>query len=250
MRKRLYTSLLPGEGEGVDLDAPEPEIHNIVSTAQVEITTHEDERVSRHVCRGVLDLEAVQRIMPGCSYDRARFAAMTIRFANPNCTLLLFSSGKLVVTGVRSWYDGVLSCLHVARTLQRGMPGLDFRVVDCGIQNIVAHVEVPVGDGFLNLAAMYTSLNLHCTYQDNLFPGLIYRPPASPVVLLCFYSGKIVITGGRNEDDVFRGWRRLWPVVRVFVQSGPLPAGVVAGGAGCEDGGGGTGRGRRRRRVR
>ena len=140
--------------------------------------------------------------MPGCSYDRARFAAMTIRFSNPNCTLLLFSSGKLVVTGVRSWYDGVLSCLHVARILQAGMPGLDFRVVDCSVQNIVAHVEVPVGSGVLNLAAMYTSLNLHCTYQDNLFPGLIYRPPSSPVVLLCFYSGKIVITGGKNQDDV------------------------------------------------
>jgi len=65
---------------------------------------------------------------------------------------------------------------------------------------------------------MYTRLNLHCTYQKNMFPGLIYRPHASPVVLLCFFSGKIVITGGRTERDVVEGWRRLWPTMRVFVR--------------------------------
>ena len=96
-------------------------------------------------------------------------------------------------------------------------------------QNIVAHVEVPVQPGVLDLDAMYTRLNLHCTYQKNMFPGLIYRPHASPVVLLCFYSGKIVITGGRTVRDVNEGWRRLWPTVRVFVKpdeaaAGPAPA--------------------------
>ena len=93
------------------------------------------------------------------------------------------------------------------------------------MQNIVAHVEVPVGGGCLDLEAMYTRLNLHCTYQKNMFPGLIYRPHASPVVLLCFFSGKIVITGGRTERDVAEGWRRLWPTVKVFVKaSEDLPA--------------------------
>jgi transcription initiation factor TFIID TATA-box-binding protein len=89
-------------------------------------------------------------------------------------------------------------------------------------QNIVAHVEVPVGEGgSLDLEAMYSRLNLHCTYQKNMFPGLIYRPHASPVVLLCFFSGKIVITGGKTERDVMEGWRRLWPTLRVFVSGTP-----------------------------
>ena len=70
----------------------------------------------------------------------------------------------------------------------------------------------------------YTRLNLHCTYQKNMFPGLIFRPHASPVVLLCFFSGKVVITGGRTVRDVTEGWRRLWPTVRVFVK-GATPEG-------------------------
>ena len=207
MRKRLYTplqlcSLAPPE----DPAMPAPVIHNIVSTAQIEST------------RMPMDLQAISEVLPGSAYDRRKFAAMTIRLANPSCTLLLFSSGKLVVTGGKSWYEGVLSCLRIARFLQRALVGVDFWLKSCDVQNIVAHVEVPVGGGCLDLEAMYTRLNLHCTYQKNMFPGLIYRPHASPVVLLCFFSGKIVITGGRTERDVVEGWRRLWPTMRVFVR--------------------------------
>lgn len=34
---------------------------------------------------------------------------------------------------------------------------------------------------------------MECTYQRNMFPGLIYRGKDAPVVLLCFYSGKVVV---------------------------------------------------------
>jgi transcription initiation factor TFIID TATA-box-binding protein len=212
MRKRFYTPLSNApdalcQGEAQEDSAPVPVIHNIVSTAQIEST------------RMPMDLQAISEILPGSSYDRRKFAAMTIRLANPSCTLLLFSSGKLVVTGGKNWYEGVLSCLRIARFLQRALVGVDFWLKSCNVQNIVAHVEVPVGaGGSLDLDAMYTRLNLHCTYQKNMFPGLIYRPHASPVVLLCFLSGKIVITGGKSEQDVMEGWRRLWPTLRVFVR--------------------------------
>ena len=86
-----------------DPEMPAPVIHNIVSTAQIEST------------RMPMDLQAISEVLPGSSYDRRKFAAMTIRLANPSCTLLLFSSGKLVVTGGKSWYEGVLSCLRIAR---------------------------------------------------------------------------------------------------------------------------------------
>ena len=55
-------------------------------------------------------------------------------------------------------------------------------------------------------------------YLKTMFPGLIYRPESCPVVLLCFYSGKIVITGGKTTQDVFEGWKKLWPTVKVFMR--------------------------------
>ena len=55
-------------------------------------------------------------------------------------------------------------------------------------------------------------------YQRTMFPGLIFRPDNSPVVLLCFYSGKVVITGGKTMRDVRDGWANLWPTVKVFIR--------------------------------
>jgi transcription initiation factor TFIID TATA-box-binding protein len=156
-----------------DSSCPVPTIHNIVSTSLIQSSV-------------AIDLTALSRLLPFSFYDRNRFAAITIRIKSPDCTTLLFSSGKLV---------------------------------NCEVQNIVGHVELPMGEGgVLDLQSMYSKLELNCLYQRQMFPGLIYRPEASPVVLLCFYSGKVVITGGKTVEDVHEGWRKLWPTVRVFVR--------------------------------
>ena len=204
MRKRRYTSL---EGTSPTLDGvPLPIVHNIVSTAQIDSSLKQ------------LDLERIRQLLPFSFYDRSKFAAITIRLSNPECTTLLFSSGKLVVTGGRTWYESVYSSLYVARLLGECMPSERFVLTQCAVQNMVAHVELPVGpEGMLDIQAMYSRLGINCTYQKRMFPGLIYRPEASPVVLLCFYSGKIVITGGKTLSDIYEGWKRLWPVVKGFV---------------------------------
>ena len=185
---------------------PVPTIHNIVSTSLIESASP-------------IDLTALSRLLPFSFYDRNRFAAITIRIKSPNCTTLLFSSGKLVVTGGRDWFECVLASLCVCRILRDAFPARGFRLVNCEVQNIVGHVEMPIGEGgVLDLQSMYGKLELNCLYQRQMFPGLIYRPEASPVVLLCFFSGKVVITGGKTVDDVHEGWRQLWPTVRVFMR--------------------------------
>jgi len=111
----------------------------------------------------------------------------------------------------------VYASLFIADLLAECIPGHAFTLVTCDVQNMVAHVEVPVGDGCLDLHGMYAQLAMNCTYQRKMFPGLIFRPDWSPVVLLCFFSGKIVITGGKTMDDVYAGWNRLWPTLKGFV---------------------------------
>lgn len=213
MAKRKYTALTKSltaqasiEPSQSDPACPEPTVHNIVSTAQIQASTP-------------IDLTALSLILPYSFYDRQRFAAITIRLRSPDCTTLLFGSGKLVVTGGRNWYECVLAALCVCRILRDVFPSKQFTLLNCEIQNIVAHVELPVGErGMLDLQSMYGKLELNCMYQRTMFPGLIYRPDASPVVLLCFYSGKIVITGGKTTMDVHDGWKKLWPTVRVFMR--------------------------------
>ena len=207
MRKHKYTPLEASLQVSEETDTPLPVIHNMVATAQLKCS------------KMPLDLYYINSMLPGSSYDKRRFAAMTIRLAHPNCTVLLFSSGKMVVTGARNWYDCVLCCLTITNLLRGSFAGQLFQLTACDIQNIVAHCEIPLDGASLNIAAMYERLNLFSTYQKNMFPGLIYRPPASPIVLLCFASGKIVITGGRTVEDIFQGWARLWPTVKLFITS-------------------------------
>lgn len=92
-------------------------------------------------------------------------------------------------------------------------------IIDCDVQNIVAHAEIPLPEGrMLNIQHMYESMPMECTYQRNMFPGLIYRSKNVPVVLLCFYSGKVVLTGGKSLRDIDVGWKMLWSMVKRFVE--------------------------------
>jgi len=215
MRKRKYTPLgnkntrsgvcKMSENIGDSSQIPLPTIHNIVSTSQIKSNVP-------------INLVALASLLPFSFYDKQRFAAITIRLKSPDCTTLLFSSGKLVVTGGRNWFECVLASLCVCRILRSAFPAREFKLINCEIQNIVAHVELPVGKGLLDLHSMYHKLELNCMFQRTMFPGLIFRPDESPVVLLCFFSGKVVITGGKTTQDVFEGWKKLWPTVQVFIR--------------------------------
>jgi transcription initiation factor TFIID TATA-box-binding protein len=168
----------------VDSDTPLTKIHNLVGTCEIASSVMP------------IDLEYASRCLPNSFYDRKRFAAITIRVTGPVCTALLFTSGKLVVTGSKSLMECVLAALKITRMLERHMPTVTFLVRNAVVQNVVAHVVIPLKPGQkLNLARMYEENGCNSTYAKQMFPGLIYRPNKSPVVLLCFYSGRVVITG-------------------------------------------------------
>ena len=188
-------------------EAPPTTIHNLVGTCEIAASTTP------------IDLEYVYRCLPNSFYDRKRFAAITIRVTEPVCTGLLFTSGKLVITGCKTLIECVLASLKIVRMLERFIPTVTFKVRNAVVQNVVAHVVLPLLPGQrLNVDRLYEDHCCNCTFQKNMFPGLIYRPDRSPVVLLCFYSGKIVITGGKKEEDIERGWSQLWPLIKQYVE--------------------------------
>lgn len=208
MRKRKYTALSSEEVQprAEEDGTPVTLIHNIVATTQIWSSMLP------------INLQHTADILPHSFYDRQKFAAITIRIQDPCCTALLFTSGKLVLTGCRGWNECVLASMLIVRMLRQYNPFVDFRVRNITVQNIVAHVSAPLPPGGkLDLEAMYAAHCVHCTYQPQLFPGLIYRPDNSPIVLICFFSGNIVVTGGKCTADIVQGWRKLWPVIKSFI---------------------------------
>ena len=159
-----------------------PYTHNTVSTV--------------HIAVGVvkLDLEFIARSLRYSTYDRKRFAAITIRISNPKITALLFSSGKLVVTGAVSKQMAMNATRQIIGNLRRLYRLSSMSYSRHLIQNIVCNVCVP-DIMTIDISRIYKEHNNLCTYQPKIFPGLIFRPSRSPIVLLVFKSSRIIVTG-------------------------------------------------------
>lgn len=101
---------------------------------------------------------------------------------NPHATALIFSSGKMVITGGRSEQDAWKAARRFARIVQKlGYDGVRF--TDFTVQNMVGKCDVKFPIRLEGLAAAH---QLFCTYEPELFPGLVYRMVEPKVVLLVF----------------------------------------------------------------
>ena len=70
-----------------------------------------------------------------------------------------------------------------------------------------------------------------CSYEPELFPGLIYRMKAPKVVLLVFVSGKVVLTGAKAREDIYAAFEAIYPVLQEFRKGDAVPHPQSAGGA-------------------
>ena len=184
----------------------EAQIHNLVGTCKVSSNMFS------------LDLEAVSNLLPNANFEKQKFAAITIRLGKPTCTVLLFTSGKMVLTGCKSLLDCILASHIVKNMLSQGFHGKVFILEDIKIQNIVGNALVKMErNEVLDLPRFYHDFNIFCTYQPNMFPGLIYRPTSLPIVLLIFFSGKVVITGAKTMQDVYYGWNSILVTLEQYI---------------------------------
>jgi len=90
------------------------------------------------------------------------------------------------------------------------------QVSSCQIQNLVAHVSLAPGTT-IDLNRLYERFNEESTYQRSIFPGLVLRPPRSPIVLLIFTSGRIVCTGGRSYEDIYFGFAAIYDTLKPYI---------------------------------
>lgn len=180
-----------------------PIIHNMVTTMHIDNFGKK------------IDLNAIARCMGNSSYDRKRFAAITLRIKSPRTTALVFSSGKVVMTGATSKQMSLHAARGILCMLRRIFPFERFRQTKFSIQNIVCNVQIPRLKG-INIDRMYSSLPSECTYQASIFPGLVYRPKGSPVVVLIFRSSRVVVTGAKKYDHVVSGFLKVINSIQPF----------------------------------
>ncbi|URE06032.1 hypothetical protein MUK42_20966 [Musa troglodytarum] len=173
-----------------------PTLQNIVSTVNLD-------------CK--LDLKAIALQARNAEYNPKRFAAVIMRIREPKTTALIFASGKMVCTGAKSEHQSKLAARKYARIIQKlGFPA---KFKDFKIQNIVGSCDVKFP---IRLEGLAYSHGAFCSYEPELFPGLIYRMKQPKIVLLIFVSGKIVITGAKVRDETYTAFENIYPVLTEF----------------------------------
>ncbi|WP_456367919.1 TATA-box-binding protein [Thermococcus sp.] len=173
----------------VDMSKVQLRIENIV--ASVDLFTD-------------LNLEKVIEICPSSKYNPEEFPGIICRFNDPKVALLIFSSGKLVVTGAKSVQDIERAVRKLIEMLKK--IGAKFtREPQIDIQNMVFSGDIGME---FNLDAVALILP-NCEYEPEQFPGVIYRVKEPRAVILLFSSGKIVCSGAKSEQDAWEAVKKL-----------------------------------------
>lgn len=175
----MMTSSVPNQAP----QKPSPELQNIVSTANLSTK---------------LDLRKIALNCRNAEYNPKRFAAVIIRIRDPKTTALIFSSGKMVITGAKSEEKSYTAAKTYAKMIKKvGNPSV--KLQEFKIQNIVGSCDIRFP---ISLETLNKEHSNYSTYEPELFPGLIYRMHSPKIVLLIFASGKIVLTGAKTRENI------------------------------------------------
>jgi transcription initiation factor TFIID TATA-box-binding protein len=180
---------LPSE-EGLDY-----KIENVVATVTVEITEK-------------IDLNQIARKHAEVEYNPERFPGLVMRIEKPRATILIFSTGKMVVTGLRKASEAERVVDKVVKNIRKA--GIKLSNPEITIQNIVASGDLHTNID-LNMAAIVME---YAMYEPEVFPGLIYRMQEPKTVFLIFSTGRIVCTGAKQKEIVRDAVKKLNQQVR------------------------------------
>jgi transcription initiation factor TFIID TATA-box-binding protein len=163
-------------------------------------------KIENIVASGILadsiDLGDVSRKIKNCELNTKRFPGAVFRLEKPRIASLIFSSGKVVLTGIRDT-QALKDGLDIIVRSLREAGVATYEEPQVAITNIVCSYDI---GKYINLNKVVITLNLeNIEYEPEQFPGLVYRIADPRIVALLFSSGKIILTGGKNLEDVKRG---------------------------------------------
>jgi len=169
--------------ESKSVPEPDYKIENVVATVVLEITEK-------------IDLIKIARKLPEVEYNPERFPGLIMRISNPKATFLVFSTGKMVITGLRRADEAPSAVKKAIKYIKKA--GINVANPVITIQNIVASGNLHTFID-LNKAAIVME---NAMYEPEVFPGLIYRMAEPKAVFLIFSTGKVVCTGAKDKKFV------------------------------------------------
>jgi transcription initiation factor TFIID TATA-box-binding protein len=151
-----------------------------------------------------IPLEKMAATLSNTEYNPEQFPGLVIRIKEPKTSALIFSSGKIVLTGARSMEDVEKSIEKIIKSLKK--INIDIKIKPkVTVQNIVASGSIGMD---LNLNSLAIKLP-NTEYEPEQFPGLVYKLKGTHATFLLFTNGKIVCTGTKTEEEVYKALDKL-----------------------------------------
>ncbi|CAK4331009.1 unnamed protein product [Aphanomyces euteiches] len=139
-----------------------------------------------------LDLKTIALHARNAEYNPRKFSAVIMRLRDPKTTALMFSSGKVVITGASTEANCRLAARKYCKVLQKlNFPAKFHLFKVCNMMG-TSDLRFPIRlEGLLNDHSRF------CTYEPELFAGLIFKLVDPKLTFLIFVSGKLVICGAK-----------------------------------------------------
>lgn len=147
-----------------------------------------------------IDLDHISKKLRNAKYNAGTFPGLFIRYNNPKGVIILFKSGKIVITGL-------LKFIHIPAIVERLILSLSkhtkYEIKENAIATEIVNIVVTANYHKridLNLAIIRLR---NALYEPEVFPGIVYRR-VSPYkqVFLIFSTGKVVLTGIRKKEII------------------------------------------------
>ncbi|MBN2151282.1 MAG: TATA-box-binding protein [Candidatus Lokiarchaeota archaeon] len=214
MAKKRTAAASKSESSAGDVEIkPEWKIENVVATVSIELEQPGEK----------IDLNQIARKYTDCEYNPERFPGLVMRVEDPKATILIFSTGKMVVTGLRQASEAETVVNNVINKMKKAKVNIK-NEPEITIQNIVASGDLHTSID-LNEAAIIME---NAMYEPEVFPGLIYRMQEPKTVFLIFSTGRIVCTGGKTKEIVGEAIEKLVQQVKDYGVAGDQ--GEIEGG--------------------
>ncbi|MFX0186445.1 MAG: TATA-box-binding protein [Candidatus Hodarchaeota archaeon] len=165
-------------------------INNVVASVSLKISEK-------------IDLAQIARKLNEVEYSPERFPGLILRVDKPKSTVLIFSTGNMVVTGIKNVSNADKTVKNIIKKIRKiGIKLPDPKII---IQNIVATGDLHSSID-LNKATIIMD---NVMFEPEIFPGLIYRMQDPKTVFLIFSTGKVVCTGAKNEEKIEKALLKL-----------------------------------------
>jgi transcription initiation factor TFIID TATA-box-binding protein len=183
-----------------------PVIQNIIASCRLNCT---------------FDLKDIALRAWNTEYEPRKYSAVKLRIRIPRGTALIFQTGKVVVTGLKSPHEARVTAKKVACILKK--LGYEVRFDEFKLLNVVSLMDLQYPIQLETLRQCNSSV---AQYETEIFPALVYRitrENGQKLACMVFCNGKIVITGCRSLEDTDATAQYITSIVQPHRILSPIP---------------------------